>query len=146
MYPHRHFIYFSIQFKGRGGGDSCPRKMNSRPHLFYTTTTFHIRLSYSSSKHHASFALVIGKLSPPSVTYLHLSPTLSFPSVLQVEALPIVDGGLKAQKDQTDRKQCQKLLSKKFDLQRDYAAGVCQSEAPSRPRILFGVIKQFCRF
>ncbi len=29
----------------------------------------------------------------------------------------------------------------KFDLQRDYAAGVYLSEAPSRPRFLFGVKK-----
>ncbi len=34
----------------------------------------------------------------------------------------------------------------KIDLQRDLAAGVYLSEAPSPPRFLFGVVKQFCRF
>ncbi len=38
-------------------------------------------------------------------------------------------------------------LSKKIDLYKDfYAAGVYLSEAPSLPRFLFGVVKQFCRF
>ncbi len=33
----------------------------------------------------------------------------------------------------------------KIDLERDLAAGVYLSEAPSPPRFLFGVVKQFCR-
>jgi hypothetical protein len=34
----------------------------------------------------------------------------------------------------------------KIDLERDCAAGVYLSEAPSPPRFLFGVVKQICRF
>ncbi len=37
-------------------------------------------------------------------------------------------------------------LSKTIDLERDFAAGVYLSEAPSPPKFLFGVAKQFCRF
>ncbi len=37
-------------------------------------------------------------------------------------------------------------LSKKIYLYRDFAAGVYLSEAPSPPRFLFGVVKQFNRF
>jgi hypothetical protein len=39
---------------------------------------------------------------------------------------------------------CRLLL--KIDLERALAAGVCLSEAPSPPRFLFGVVKQFYRF
>jgi hypothetical protein len=35
---------------------------------------------------------------------------------------------------------------KKIDLLRDFAAGVYLSEAPSPPRFVFRVVKQFCRF
>jgi hypothetical protein len=34
----------------------------------------------------------------------------------------------------------------KNDLERDLAEGDYLSEAPSPPRFLFGVVKQFCRF
>ncbi len=34
----------------------------------------------------------------------------------------------------------------KIGMERDLAAGVYLSEAPSPPRFLFGVVKQFCRF
>ncbi len=37
-------------------------------------------------------------------------------------------------------------FSKKIDSQRADAAGVYLSEAPTPPRFLFGVVKQFCRF
>jgi hypothetical protein len=40
----------------------------------------------------------------------------------------------------TERKQSQMLLSKKIDLQRDFVAGVCLSEAPSPPMFLIGVV------
>ncbi len=36
--------------------------------------------------------------------------------------------------------------SKKIDLYRDFAVGVYLSEAPSRPRFLFGVVKHFVGF
>jgi hypothetical protein len=35
---------------------------------------------------------------------------------------------------------------KKFDLKRDFTAGVHLFKAPSPPRVLFGVVKQFCKF
>jgi hypothetical protein len=34
----------------------------------------------------------------------------------------------------------------KINMERDLAADVYLSEAPSPPRFLFGVVKQFCRF
>jgi hypothetical protein len=37
-------------------------------------------------------------------------------------------------------KQCQILLSKKIDLKRDFAAVVYLPEAPSPPRLLYGVV------